>query len=119
MEKKFIDAMRQKLHDMKADVLKYLLAENSDFRAAVEDSNGKDLADIASNDIDAWMLETIGAKDRIRLQSIESALARLETGRFGICAGCGSKIGKSRLEAIPYVVLCIQCQAKTERTRVH
>jgi len=84
------------LFDLKAEVLTSLIAENNDFRAAVEDSGVKDLADMASNDIDAMTLEAVGAKDKIRLQRIESALARLENGKFGICASCVSTASHPR-----------------------
>ncbi len=118
MNDKIKGQMRLKLQDLKADVLTSLIAENNDFRAAVEDIGVKDLADVASNDIDARTLEAVGSKDKLRLQRIESALARLENGRFGVCAGCGSKIGNERLIAIPYVVMCIDCQSSNERRRI-
>ena len=117
MEDDFKERMRRKLYDLKAEVLESLIAENKDFRAAVEDIGVKDLADVASNDIDAHTLQAVGAKGKIRLQRIESALARLGNGRFGICASCGSKIGEARLEAIPYVVMCINCQSNSEKHR--
>ncbi len=119
MNNEFKDRMRQKLFDLKAEVLNALIAENNDFRAAVEDIGVKDLADVASNDIDARTLEAVGAKDKIRLQRIESALVRLENGRFGSCASCGKKIGSERLEAIPYAVMCIDCQSSSERRHNH
>ncbi len=119
MDEKFKAKMRQKLDDLKAEVLTTLIAENNDFKAAVEDLGVKDLADVASNDIDARTLEAVGAKDKLRLQKIEAAFARMENGRFGACAGCGSKIGNERLEAIPYVVMCINCQSSNERRRIH
>jgi RNA polymerase-binding protein DksA len=119
MDDKFKSRIKQKLHDMKAEVLTTLIAENNDFRAAVEDIGVKDLADVASNDIDARTLEAVGAKDKLRLERIEAALARLENGRFGLCANCGSKIGAERLEAIPYAVMCINCQSTSERRRIH
>lgn len=119
MDDKIKGQMKLKLQDLKADVLTSLIAENNDFRAAVEDIGVKDLADVASNDIDARTLEAVGTKDKLRLQRIESALVRLENGRFGVCAGCGSKIDNKRLIAIPYAVMCIDCQSSSERRRVH
>ncbi len=119
MDDKIKGQMKLKLQDLKADVLTSLIAENNDFRAAVEDIGVKDLADVASNDIDARTLEAVGTKDKLRLQRIESALVRLENGRFGVCVGCGSKIDNKRLIAIPYAVMCIDCQSSSERRRVH
>ncbi len=119
MNDEFKDNMKKRLFNLKAEVLTSLIAENNDFRLAVEDSDVKDLADMASNDIDAMTLEALGAKDKLRLQRIESALARIENGKFGICAGCGSRIQEERLNAIPYSVLCISCQSTSERRRAY
>ncbi|RKX89337.1 MAG: TraR/DksA family transcriptional regulator [Spirochaetes bacterium] len=119
MNDEFKAKMKQRLFDLKAEVLTSLIAENNDFRAAVEDSGVNDLADMASNDIDAMTLEALGAKDKLRLQRIESALARIENGKFGICASCGSRIQKERLNAIPYSVLCVSCQSTSERHRAY
>ncbi|OQX29764.1 MAG: conjugal transfer protein TraR [Spirochaeta sp. LUC14_002_19_P3] len=119
MQEEIKERMRQKLLTSRMEVIEALIAENNDFRSAVEDSGVKDLADIAANDIDARTLEAVGAKDRNRLLSIDAALARLENGRFGLCAGCGTRISQERLEAIPYAVMCIDCQSKSEKSRTH
>lgn len=44
------------------------------------------------------------------LKEIHDALGRIEDGTFGKCAFCGRKIGKERLEAVPYARLCIDCE---------
>ncbi len=119
MDKRFISKMKNKLLELKAEVLKSLIAENNDFRAAVEDIGVKDLADVASNDIDARTLEAVGTRDKARLDRIEAALGRIENGHFGQCASCGAKINKARLEAIPYSVFCIDCQTSSEKGRSH
>ena len=50
------------------------------------------------------------------LQSqIRAALERLDEGKYGICERCGKEIGAKRLEALPYVTLCIDDQALLER----
>ncbi|VDA99487.1 hypothetical protein S1OALGB6SA_555 [Olavius algarvensis spirochete endosymbiont] len=119
MNEKFKTEMQRKLTELKEEVLNTLINENKDFRAAVEDMGVKDLADVASNDIDARILEVIGTKDTVRLKRIEAALGRLENGRFGICVSCGKRITDERLSAIPYAVMCINCQTNSEHRRMH
>ena len=48
-----------------------------------------------------------------------TALARLEEApeEFGLCGECGDAIGR-RLEALPYVELCVQCQEERDAARV-
>ena len=46
---------------------------------------------------------------RIQLEQVESALTRLDSGRFGSCTNCGKPIAPERLEAIPWTPFCIDC----------
>ena len=53
-----------------------------------------------------------------RLREVHSALRRVESGTFGICAGCEENIHPKRLAAIPWAPFCIACQeaADAEQT---
>lgn len=42
-----------------------------------------------------------------RLLEVDSALARIEAGTYGICRVCGSEIENARLEANPAAPTCI------------
>ncbi len=117
MNKLFNDEMKDKLLVQKQEIIRNLMSENEDFKAAVENLGVNDLADIASNDIDCRTLEALGTQDQLRLNKVEAALIRLENGKYGVCARCSSKISKDRLEAIPYAVLCIKCQTASEKNR--
>ncbi len=44
------------------------------------------------------------------LQGIESALRRLKSGKWGVCAECGSEIPAARLRAMPFAERCRECQ---------
>ena len=48
------------------------------------------------------------------IEQINIALQRLDTGAYGICTNCSKQIDPRRLEALPYVTLCIDCQAAAE-----
>jgi DnaK suppressor protein len=45
-----------------------------------------------------------------RLQDIEGALERLESGTYGRCADCGAEIPAARLRAMPFADRCRDCQ---------
>ncbi|HOV37552.1 MAG TPA: TraR/DksA family transcriptional regulator [Spirochaetales bacterium] len=115
MEKEFIEKMRIALEDLKREILNKLTAENSEFRALVEDIDPKDLVDLASDDIDRKTLEALGSQELKRLRLIDAALARIENGKYGICMKCNKKIPQERLQAIPYAILCVDCKNSDER----
>jgi len=115
MDKAFKEKMLKALNNLKETILRQLALENSEFQELIEDMKPKDLADIASDDIDRRILESLGSAEMRRLQLIEAALGRLRDGRYGVCMSCGKKIPRERLEAIPYAVLCVECKASEER----
>ena len=55
-------------------------------------------------------------RDADELRRIDTALARLSEGSYGLCEDCGQRIPQARLEAEPTALRCIQCQELYERT---
>jgi RNA polymerase-binding protein DksA len=115
MEMEFIARMDKSLTDLKREIISKLIVSNKDFQEIVEGMDPKDLADIASDDIDRKMIEALGAQDLKRLKLIDSALTRIQQGKYGLCMKCGKRIPQDRLEAIPYALMCIACKTVEER----
>jgi RNA polymerase-binding transcription factor DksA len=59
--------------------------------------------------------QAIVANSRLVLHQVRAALARLDSGVYGVCERCGKPIEPRRLEALPYATLCRDCQETTER----
>jgi RNA polymerase-binding protein DksA len=115
MDQEFLTRMNKALNNLKSEIISNLIASNEDFKEIVEGMDPKDLADIASDDIDRKMIEAIGAQDLKRLKLIDSALTRIQQGKYGLCMKCGKRIPQDRLEAIPYALMCIECKTAEER----
>jgi DnaK suppressor protein len=115
MDKEAIEKMKDFLLAQKREILDTLIATNADFRAIVEEMDPKDFADVASDDIDRKMIEALGSQDIKRLRAIDAALSRINLGRYGICMKCNKKISPERMAALPYAVLCVDCQKGEER----
>jgi len=49
------------------------------------------------------------------LRQVRAALKRVHDGSFGICMVCESAISPRRLAALPWALLCIQCQEAADR----
>ena len=111
VEKKYKDL----LISSKEEIVASLISESKDFEAIVDDMEPKDLADLASDDIDKKTLEALNQKDLRKLRLIDSALSRVKNGRYGLCMRCGTKIPSERLEAIPYALMCIDCKSSEEQ----
>lgn len=52
------------------------------------------------------------------LKKIDAAILRLEDGSYGRCDECEQEIAAARLRALPFAVLCRDCQEQAE-DRVH
>ena len=114
-EHDFVAKMEKSLLEQKREIISNLLVSNEDFKEIIEAMDPKDLADVASDDIDRKMIEAIGSQDLKRLRMIESALTRVLQGKYGLCMKCGKKIPHERLEAIPYALMCIECKTAEEK----
>jgi DnaK suppressor protein len=115
MDRRFVEQMKKKLLDMKEEILQKLVSEDEEFRDIVEKDDSKDLVDIASTDIDKKTLEALGTQEMKRLRLIESALVRIQNGKYGICLKSGEPIPRERLQAIPYALYKIEYQNEMER----
>ena len=54
---------------------------------------------------------TLSAQALEGVVEIEAALAKIGSGKYGVCEGCGELIPKPRLEALPYARLCMACKS--------
>lgn len=115
MDNAFIERMKNLLLAQRQEILDTIAESNEQLRTVLSETDPKDSADIASDDIDRIMIEALGSQDLKRYRAIEAALLRINQGRYGFCAKCGKKIPQERLEAIPYAVLCVECQKSDER----
>ena len=115
IDKEFLDKMEAALLVLKNEIVNNLITSNEDFKEIMDGTEPKDLADIASDDIDRKMIEAIGTQELKRLKSIEAAITRIRQGKYGHCIKCGKRIHQDRLMAIPYALMCIECKSEEER----
>jgi len=75
----------------------------------------QDPADMAANAYTKELLMSMSTNDRQLLESIDSALHRIQSGDYGYCDNCGEAINEKRLEALPWAHHCVKCQELNER----
>ena len=49
---------------------------------------------------------------RIQVEALDTALARVDHGSYGVCESCGQDIAPERLVARPSATLCITCASR-------
>ena len=114
-EHEFITKMENFLTEQKREIISNLVVSSEDFREIVEAMEPKDLADVASDDIDRKMIGAMGSQESKRLGMIDAALTRIKQGKYGLCMKCGKKIPHERLEALPYALMCVECKTAEEK----
>jgi RNA polymerase-binding transcription factor DksA len=65
------------------------------------------------HEVNAMLMEN----EEYLLHEARAALSRLQEGTYGRCELCGAAIAQERLEALPYVRLCVDCAAAAQETR--
>lgn len=75
------------------------------------------MADLGSDTFEQDFTLTLMESEETTLAAIEEALERMDEGTYGECEGCGGKIPKARLEALPYVGLCVKCAGKEQQAK--
>lgn len=95
----------QRTLERSADETHVRVAEQA--RDTEDDSFSNLIVDLNLSEID---------RDADELRRIDTALARLSEGSYGVCEDCGQKIPEARLEAEPTALRCVRCQDLYERT---
>ena len=75
------------------------------------------MADQGSDSMEREKAFLFASVKRARLAEIDSALARIEAGTFGVCESCGKPIPVKRLERMPGASLCVECKEKEEKAQ--
>ena len=76
-----------------------------------------DAMDLAKSLVDAEINASIVERAEQQLAQINSALARLDDGRYGICLACAEEIPTERLRAIPSAIYCVGCKDARQSSR--
>lgn len=105
ISKKIVDQCKEKLIQAKADLLNQLLDQKAFFS---ERRMTGDEADLSAQANDENRMFVNNRRIRQQLLEIESALARISSGNFGICEETQEPIEADRLLAIPWTRLSIE-----------
>ncbi len=112
MNKKLLANFKKILTQKKATITNKLNSKKID---EVEIETGGDEIDTATQSTEREMQFELSGIDKRMMQDIDNALAKIEKGTFGSCECCGKEIPQARLDALPWVRYCKECQEEAEK----
>ena len=106
------DVLRKMLEERRGEIQDKLRAIREDipsYQDEVRDSEEQSVTDFAQ-EMDFALME-MKTQTLIR---IDEALLRVDQGTYGTCDECGRDIAEARLSAVPFALLCLECQEREE-----
>lgn len=108
--------LKEALEKRRREILQSDSALAHELKEEIEMRRGDDM-DLAESAFEQEMSYILKNRGHEELAAIEEALQRIKNNTYGICESCDGKIGLKRLEARPFVKLCINCQTEQEGTK--
>jgi DnaK suppressor protein len=114
-------SLRKQLEERKVEIerdVSYMADEMKSIGVEQDDENGSvgnHFAEDGASVTEAERIVTVTEDLQDILAQVNSALTRMNEGKYGVCQRCGRPIAEQRLEAFPYVAYCIECQSQLER----
>ena len=98
------------------DALRKALAGDLSSLQALRDQSRGDVLDAALDNAHDEINSQLAEVESRELAQIENALEQMREGRYGLCQGCEKPIPLARMQALPYAILCIECQQEIEKS---
>jgi len=109
-----LQAIRGKLQKRRAELRTRQVAVELDRRHS-EEPLVADFPEQALQTRNDEVLDGIDEAAVAEIAEIDSALARIEDGQYGICRNCHQAIATQRLLLVPQAVTCVACAAGSAR----
>ena len=111
MKSQSFDDIKKLLLKRRAALLKADRGFDREIRNEIESRHGDDV-DVAESAYEQEMAYMFKNRGQEEVRLIDEALIRIEKGEYGVCAECGEKISKKRLQVRPYSIMCVECQQR-------
>ena len=112
----------QRLIDERRKIMKEMgYLESTVLKVNQRDSSGDlsgysfHMADVGTDAMEREKAFLFASSEGRLLMEIDEALRKVYAGEYGNCEVCEKPISRARLEAMPYVRLCLSCKEREER----
>jgi DnaK suppressor protein len=113
MDKKTRMTLEKELIRRQETILKELVATERGLDSFAEERESE-LYEAAQEELMARVLRQLGGRAKQQLNDIETALAKIAGGEYGICGDCEEDIPVARLHVMPAAEYCVNCASKRE-----
>jgi DnaK suppressor protein len=96
-----------------------------ELHSAIEEKRADGIKDFEESEPDVYdlcvqsyskeQIYSLCERDRQLLSMVKDALMKMTHDSYGLCEECEEAINEKRLEALPWVRLCINCQNRREQ----
>lgn len=114
LNENFIKECRRRLIEMRSDLLNRMRTAHRDFMS--RDAQAGDEVDQSVSALEEHSFLIYQDRMRTQLLEVDQALARIESGRFGICEETDELIETERLKMMPWTRLSIEGAEIREQT---
>lgn len=111
MRHSFIISMKDELIKKKQELLERISLTSGELDADGDEMDLVQTAALAQVSLD------INHKLNYELKLIQSALAKIQEGAYGLCEDCGEDINEKRLMFNPNFKCCVSCAEEQEKER--
>jgi DnaK suppressor protein len=98
-----------KLRAALAGRLRSLTERNSEIEQTLGTHLNPDWEEHAQETETDEVMIQIGKIGEHEASEIRLAIARIDSGDYGVCTDCGQTIPKARLDALPFATQCVAC----------
>ena len=115
--KSSLEKMREVLM-VRREALKKALDGDLSLLTELREQTSGDVVDFALDSAQDEISSQLAEVESRELSNIERALGKMNDGTYGQCEACEKDIPMARLQALPYAVLCINCQREVEKSGI-
>lgn len=105
---------KDRLLVIREEILRDVRSRIASKRDSSDHKELSDMQDIASDETDRELQFLLTDRDRSKLIEVDDALARIESGTYGVCEESGEVISKRRLQAMPFARYTLEVQQEME-----
>jgi len=112
-----LDALKNELWRRRGNILETARRAQGELEGLRGAERDPEFEEEAQREHEQYTLSLLGEVQRRQVAEIDAALARINSGEYGLCTDCEAAIEPKRLEAVPFTLLCAECATRHEGER--